>query len=297
MFFASDNGLGASDKVMQAIAAANGGARLGYGNDDATKAVVQRLCDLFEREVGVYMVAPARPRTASHTLHHDAALGHRPLPRREPRHRGRVLRAGILHRRRQAGRHTRSRRQDHRRGALREHRRPRPPGTAQRADPRALDHPVDRARPGLFRRRGEALSAIARANASASTWTVRASPMPSRRSAARRPRSPGRRASMCCPSAPPRAAASPARPDLLRPGQGRRDGPPPHARRPSPLQAPLPRSPDGGLPRRRTWLDLAPARQCRRAAPGKGSLRHSQACAFRSCRRRTASSRSCGRRS
>ena len=57
MFFASDNGLGASDKVMQAISAANGGARLGYGNDDATKAVVSRLCDLFEREVGVYMVA------------------------------------------------------------------------------------------------------------------------------------------------------------------------------------------------------------------------------------------------
>ncbi|MGU9981617.1 threonine aldolase family protein [Phreatobacter sp. HK31-P] len=57
MFFASDNGLGASDKVMQAISAANGGARLGYGNDDATKAVVQKLCDLFERDVGVYMVS------------------------------------------------------------------------------------------------------------------------------------------------------------------------------------------------------------------------------------------------
>lgn len=57
MFFASDNGLGASDKVMQAIAAANGGARLGYGNDEATKAVIRKLSDLFEREVGVYMVA------------------------------------------------------------------------------------------------------------------------------------------------------------------------------------------------------------------------------------------------
>ena len=57
MFFASDNGLGASDKVMQAILAANGGARLGYGNDDATKAVERRLADLFEREVAVFMVA------------------------------------------------------------------------------------------------------------------------------------------------------------------------------------------------------------------------------------------------
>jgi threonine aldolase len=56
MFFASDNGLGASDKVMQAISAANGGARLGYGRDDATHAVEKQLSDLFEREVGVYMV-------------------------------------------------------------------------------------------------------------------------------------------------------------------------------------------------------------------------------------------------
>ncbi|MBN8938906.1 MAG: low specificity L-threonine aldolase [Rhizobiales bacterium] len=56
MFFASDNGLGASDKVMQAIVAANGGARLGYGNDDGTKKVERMLSDLFERDVGVYMV-------------------------------------------------------------------------------------------------------------------------------------------------------------------------------------------------------------------------------------------------
>jgi threonine aldolase len=57
MFFASDNGLGASDKVIQAIVAANAGPRLGYGNDEATKRVERQLCDLFEREVGVYMVA------------------------------------------------------------------------------------------------------------------------------------------------------------------------------------------------------------------------------------------------
>ncbi len=56
MFFASDNGLGASDKVMQAIAAANGGAQLGYGRDGNTRTVEKQLSDLFEREVGVYMV-------------------------------------------------------------------------------------------------------------------------------------------------------------------------------------------------------------------------------------------------
>ena len=56
MFFASDNGLGASDKVMRAIVEANAGPRLGYGRDDATRHVERRLSDLFEREVGVYMV-------------------------------------------------------------------------------------------------------------------------------------------------------------------------------------------------------------------------------------------------
>lgn len=56
MFFGSDNGLGASDRVMKAIAAANAGPQLGYGNDDATKAVSDRLSHLFEREVAAFMV-------------------------------------------------------------------------------------------------------------------------------------------------------------------------------------------------------------------------------------------------
>jgi threonine aldolase len=56
MFFASDNGLGASDKVMQAILAANAGARLGYGRDEGTRQVEQMLSDLFEREVAAFMV-------------------------------------------------------------------------------------------------------------------------------------------------------------------------------------------------------------------------------------------------
>lgn len=58
MFFASDNGLGASDRIMAAIAAANDdGARLAYGRDEATARVERLLSDLFEREVGVFMVA------------------------------------------------------------------------------------------------------------------------------------------------------------------------------------------------------------------------------------------------
>jgi threonine aldolase len=58
MFFASDNGLGASDRIMAAIAAANdGSARLAYGRDEATARVERLLSELFEREVGVFMVA------------------------------------------------------------------------------------------------------------------------------------------------------------------------------------------------------------------------------------------------
>lgn len=57
MFFASDNGLGVSDKVMRAILAANDGPRLAYGRDDGTRAVERQLSDLFERDVAVFMVA------------------------------------------------------------------------------------------------------------------------------------------------------------------------------------------------------------------------------------------------
>lgn len=57
MFFASDNGLGVSDKVMRAILAANEGARLAYGHDEGTQAVERQLSDLFEREVAAFLVA------------------------------------------------------------------------------------------------------------------------------------------------------------------------------------------------------------------------------------------------
>ncbi|MFN3855952.1 MAG: threonine aldolase family protein [Phreatobacter sp.] len=58
MFFASDNGLGASDRIMAAITAANdGSARLAYGRDEGTARVERLMSELFEREVGVFMVA------------------------------------------------------------------------------------------------------------------------------------------------------------------------------------------------------------------------------------------------
>ncbi len=55
--FASDNAVGASPKVMAAIAEANAGAALAYGNDAWTRRVEVALSVLFERDVAVSLVA------------------------------------------------------------------------------------------------------------------------------------------------------------------------------------------------------------------------------------------------
>ena len=57
MNFASDNVMGASAPVLDAIRRANDGAQGAYGEDVITKRVEQRLCDIFEREVAVLLVA------------------------------------------------------------------------------------------------------------------------------------------------------------------------------------------------------------------------------------------------
>jgi len=56
MDFFSDNTVGASPKVMAAIAAANDGSLLSYGKDDWTRRVEERFAALFEHEVAVFMV-------------------------------------------------------------------------------------------------------------------------------------------------------------------------------------------------------------------------------------------------
>lgn len=64
--FASDNVTGACPEVLDAIVAANGeGARMPYGNDEATRAVEARLGELFETEVAVFLVATG---TAANSL-------------------------------------------------------------------------------------------------------------------------------------------------------------------------------------------------------------------------------------
>jgi threonine aldolase len=56
MNFASDNAAGVAPPILEAIAAANTGFALGYGQDDVTARVSRRFCDVFEREVAVLLV-------------------------------------------------------------------------------------------------------------------------------------------------------------------------------------------------------------------------------------------------
>ena len=56
MNFASDNAAGIAPDILAAIARANEGAALGYGNDAWTKRVEARFAEIFEREVAVFLV-------------------------------------------------------------------------------------------------------------------------------------------------------------------------------------------------------------------------------------------------
>ena len=56
MNFASDNTAGMAPEILDALGKANTGYALGYGNDDWTKRVEQRLAEIFEHEVAVFLV-------------------------------------------------------------------------------------------------------------------------------------------------------------------------------------------------------------------------------------------------
>jgi threonine aldolase len=56
MNFASDNTAGIAPEILDAIVAANAGFAPGYGNDDVTRRVERKLCDIFEREVAAFIV-------------------------------------------------------------------------------------------------------------------------------------------------------------------------------------------------------------------------------------------------
>ena len=56
MNFASDNTAGVAPEIMAALAAANDGFVLGYGNDDFTQRVEDRIGEIFERPVSIFLV-------------------------------------------------------------------------------------------------------------------------------------------------------------------------------------------------------------------------------------------------
>ena len=57
MIFTSDNVMGASDKVLRALLAANAGAMPSYGNDALTKRVEAQISEIFETPCTVFLVA------------------------------------------------------------------------------------------------------------------------------------------------------------------------------------------------------------------------------------------------
>jgi threonine aldolase len=69
MNFASDNTAAVAPEILAALAHANEGFTLGYGNDPWTKRVERRFAEIFEREVAVFLVSTG---TAANAL----ALAH-----------------------------------------------------------------------------------------------------------------------------------------------------------------------------------------------------------------------------
>jgi threonine aldolase len=57
MHFGSDNVVGASPKVLDALIAANTGAMASYGDDAIAQAVERRFSAIFERDVSVFLMA------------------------------------------------------------------------------------------------------------------------------------------------------------------------------------------------------------------------------------------------
>lgn len=56
MNFASDNAAPVAPAILDALAAANTGHALAYGNDDWTRKLERRFAEIFEREVAVFLV-------------------------------------------------------------------------------------------------------------------------------------------------------------------------------------------------------------------------------------------------
>ncbi len=57
MNFCSDNTTGAAPEILAALAAANDGAAMPYGNDEFTRRAEARIAEVFETEADVFLVA------------------------------------------------------------------------------------------------------------------------------------------------------------------------------------------------------------------------------------------------
>ena len=188
MNFASDNIVGGSAPVLQAILDANAGThdRLRQRRDlEAGQGALRR--DLRAR--GLRLLRHDRHGgQCARPLRRRAALRALRLPPGSPHHRRRVRRAGILHAWGEARRAARNRRQAEGRGHRRLSAQPAQGGEADAAEG-ALDLAGERVRHGLRARRDRSpRRRSAASTAWPSTWTAPASSTRSCRSAAAPPR-------------------------------------------------------------------------------------------------------------
>ena len=80
MDFASDNAAGVAPAVLDALVRANEGFATAYGDDAMTKRLERRFCELFERDVAVFLVGTGTAANALALAHLSppwgAVLGH-----------------------------------------------------------------------------------------------------------------------------------------------------------------------------------------------------------------------------
>lgn len=69
MNFASDNAAPVAPEILEAIARANEGFALAYGNDEWTRALERRMCEVFERDVATFLVATGTAANALAVAH------------------------------------------------------------------------------------------------------------------------------------------------------------------------------------------------------------------------------------
>src|SRR5215813_9894709 len=69
MEFASDNAAGVAPAILDALVRANAGFAIAYGDDALTQRIERRFCEVFERDVSVFLVGSG---TAANAL----ALAH-----------------------------------------------------------------------------------------------------------------------------------------------------------------------------------------------------------------------------